>query len=80
MKPRCPTCRRELAPRSAPALETGPAPGGPSPHPFCSPRCKLIDLGNWLDGSYRIPVSGGLSEDDVEELASALVDLERLPS
>jgi endogenous inhibitor of DNA gyrase (YacG/DUF329 family) len=23
--------------------------------PFCSPRCKLIDLGRWLDGSYRIP-------------------------
>jgi endogenous inhibitor of DNA gyrase (YacG/DUF329 family) len=24
--------------------------------PFCSPRCKLIDLGRWLGGKYRIPV------------------------
>lgn len=22
--------------------------------PFCSERCKLIDLGGWLDGKYRI--------------------------
>jgi len=23
--------------------------------PFCSKRCKMIDLGAWADGSYRIP-------------------------
>jgi len=23
--------------------------------PFCSERCKLIDLGSWLDESNRIP-------------------------
>ena len=23
--------------------------------PFCSERCKLIDLGQWADESYRIP-------------------------
>jgi endogenous inhibitor of DNA gyrase (YacG/DUF329 family) len=23
--------------------------------PFCSERCKLIDLGEWLDESNRIP-------------------------
>jgi uncharacterized protein len=22
--------------------------------PFCSARCKLVDLGNWLDEKYRI--------------------------
>lgn len=22
--------------------------------PFCSQRCKLADLGQWLSGSYRI--------------------------
>ena len=22
--------------------------------PFCSERCKLIDLGNWADGKYSI--------------------------
>lgn len=24
--------------------------------PFCSQRCKLIDLGQWATESYRIPV------------------------
>jgi len=23
-------------------------------HPFCSARCKLLDLGNWLGSEYRI--------------------------
>jgi endogenous inhibitor of DNA gyrase (YacG/DUF329 family) len=23
--------------------------------PFCSERCKLADLGKWLDGDYAIP-------------------------
>ncbi|MDP1708571.1 MAG: DNA gyrase inhibitor YacG [Gammaproteobacteria bacterium] len=23
--------------------------------PFCSERCKMIDLGAWADESYRIP-------------------------
>ena len=23
--------------------------------PFCSERCKMIDLGQWADESYRIP-------------------------
>ena len=23
--------------------------------PFCSPRCRLIDLGKWAGGEYRIP-------------------------
>lgn len=23
--------------------------------PFCSPRCKTIDLGRWLDGDYSLP-------------------------
>ena len=33
-------------------------PGGRSEwpeHPFCSPRCRTIDLGRWLDERYRIP-------------------------
>ncbi len=35
--------------------------------PFCSERCKLIDLGAWVDGEYRIPgepVSGENEEED----------------
>lgn len=30
--------------------------------PFCSERCKLIDLGGWLDGRHAIPAAA--SEDD----------------
>ena len=37
--------------------------------PFCSERCKLIDLGAWFDAEYRIPSrpdeeSEGPSQDD----------------
>ncbi len=34
-------------------LADGPVPGTP----FCSERCRLIDLGQWLEGAYRIPAS-----------------------
>ncbi len=27
--------------------------------PFCSERCKLIDLGQWATESYRIPEEEG---------------------
>jgi uncharacterized protein len=30
---------------------------GNSYRPFCSERCKLIDLGQWAAESYRIPES-----------------------
>jgi len=35
--------------------------------PFCSERCKLIDLGQWATGSYRIPqeqADAGKPEDE----------------
>ncbi|MBA2690172.1 MAG: DNA gyrase inhibitor YacG [Burkholderiales bacterium] len=25
--------------------------------PFCSERCKMIDLGHWAAESYRVPVA-----------------------
>lgn len=25
--------------------------------PFCSERCKLLDLGKWASEEYRVPVS-----------------------
>lgn len=37
--------------------------------PFCSERCKLIDLGAWASESYRVPVqetTDPLSETNVE--------------
>jgi uncharacterized protein len=39
----CPTCRQRTA------------WFGNVHRPFCSPSCRLIDLGVWLDESYRIP-------------------------
>ena len=45
---RCPVCARETR------------FGGNPFRPFCSERCKLIDLDNWLSGRYRIstPIEG----------------------
>ena len=32
--------------------------GDESPYrPFCSERCKLIDLGQWANEDYRIPLA-----------------------
>jgi endogenous inhibitor of DNA gyrase (YacG/DUF329 family) len=42
-------------------------PSGPltATHPFCSTRCKLVDLGNWFSNSYAI---AGAPTDNVEEI------------
>lgn len=32
--------------------------------PFCSARCKQVDLHRWLKGSYAIPVVDEPDEDD----------------
>ena len=34
--------------------------------PFCSERCKLIDLGDWAMERYRVPVEGGKDAPDAE--------------
>ncbi|UCV08522.1 DNA gyrase inhibitor YacG [Dechloromonas denitrificans] len=34
--------------------------------PFCSERCKQIDLGCWASESYRIPVQPGPGEEGSE--------------
>jgi endogenous inhibitor of DNA gyrase (YacG/DUF329 family) len=36
--------------------------------PFCSERCKLIDLGAWATERYRVPVD---PQDDDDEDAGA---------
>ena len=38
---RCPICKKELAEHA-------------KNFPFCSARCKLVDAGNWFEGTYRI--------------------------
>jgi len=57
---RCPTCSR---PYRIAALGDLPS------FPFCSTRCRLIDVGRWTDGRYVIPGSvgseqPGMSPDD----------------
>ena len=34
--------------------------------PFCSERCRLIDLGKWADGTYKVPTQE-FAQVDVEE-------------
>jgi uncharacterized protein len=44
-----------LRPRR-PCPECG-KPSARETYPFCSPRCKAIDLNRWLSGAYAIPVT-----------------------
>ena len=52
----CPICQAPVPPE----------PRSPD-HPFCSPRCKVVDLAKWLSGDYRIPVV----DDDGEEAVTS---------
>jgi len=38
----CPICKKEVGIKDAEA-------------PFCSERCRLIDLGNWASDKYVVP-------------------------
>ena len=50
--PRCPICGRSRAERF---------------RPFCSARCRDVDLGRWFAASYTVPAVGpGYDEDDEE--------------
>ena len=51
IKLRCPICKKAV--KSADA-----------DFPFCSDRCRLIDLGNWADGTYRIPAPAESAPED----------------
>jgi uncharacterized protein len=61
---RCPNCKKRV--------ERGPENRW---RPFCSERCRLIDLGAWVEGRYafpteeQLPISNKPVEDDrCEEL------------
>lgn len=41
--PRCPVCDAAVDLATTPTI------------PFCSDRCRLVDLGRWLDESYGVP-------------------------
>jgi endogenous inhibitor of DNA gyrase (YacG/DUF329 family) len=46
---RCPTCKDPVKPRDENEA-----------YPFCSPRCRAVDLGRWFTGAYVVP--GKLTE------------------
>ncbi|MDB5814787.1 MAG: hypothetical protein JWN23_1904 [Rhodocyclales bacterium] len=62
-KPRavsCPTCAKPVAWEPASSWR-----------PFCSERCKLIDIGAWASEAYRVPgpeLDPGEDGDDVPPL------------
>lgn len=60
----CPTCKRPVEWSSASRWR-----------PFCSDRCRLIDLGEWLSEKHAIP--GEPATDD--SIASAEGDPEQRP-
>jgi endogenous inhibitor of DNA gyrase (YacG/DUF329 family) len=49
----CPSCGKKFAPDTSTGL------------PFCSERCRLIDLGRWLDENYSVPIQR--DEEDEEQ-------------
>lgn len=57
LKVRCPRCRRPTA-----------WEGNPN-RPFCSEKCRLIDLGRWADEEYRIPGTKVHPVDDSQVIA-----------
>ena len=48
---KCPVCGKPVSPDS---------------RPFCSPRCRDVDLNRWLSGGYRIETDEEPKEDDPE--------------
>jgi endogenous inhibitor of DNA gyrase (YacG/DUF329 family) len=50
---KCPTCRRPVA-----WSEDSPY------RPFCSDRCRLIDLGAWLTEQHKIPDEDGAAAEE----------------
>jgi len=64
MKYRCPVCKKvvEAPPQKHPEQA--------KLFPFCSRRCKLIDLGAWLDGKYKL-ISEPKTQDKIEPTGKA---------
>lgn len=58
--PACPICKSAARPR----VEN-------TAFPFCSPRCKQIDLGKWLSEDYRVPLDDSESEASADDLERA---------
>jgi len=53
----CPQCKKTIA----------DAPDDHPPRPFCSAKCKLVDLGNWLNEAYRVSEPIDPTDADLQE-------------
>jgi endogenous inhibitor of DNA gyrase (YacG/DUF329 family) len=53
---RCPVCKREFDSAQSTAM------------PFCSERCRTIDLGRWLGEGYSLPVEPDPEADEPPDL------------
>ena len=60
-RPAQPVARKVTCPTCSELSEYTPDNPG---RPFCSQRCKLIDLGQWATEGYRIPEAEKLPSDD----------------
>jgi hypothetical protein len=54
LKLRCPICKK-------------PVKSGDAEFPFCSDRCRSIDLGKWASGEYVVPSPLEDSEEQIHE-------------
>ncbi|WP_424814533.1 DNA gyrase inhibitor YacG [Roseococcus sp. YIM B11640] len=52
---RCPVCGKPAALRE---------PGRRGAFPFCSERCRQVDLGRWLSESYAVPAADREDEEE----------------
>jgi endogenous inhibitor of DNA gyrase (YacG/DUF329 family) len=55
--PQCPVCDAPVDLVKTPTV------------PFCSERCRLVDLGRWLDESYSVPAPAPDPDEDADEAA-----------
>jgi len=65
-----------IQPVSCPICQKAPQPNASesAAFPFCSTRCKQIDLARWLDGKYAV-----VEDLDPDRLALELMDPEDRP-
>ena len=52
LKLRCPICKKVVK-------------SGGADFPFCSDRCRTVDLGKWASGEYVIPTADADGEEQI---------------
>jgi len=57
---RCSICKKVIKPADEKKSRKGKF------YPFCSARCKFVDLGRWLDGRYRIETQPDEEDEDTK--------------